>query len=190
MLRTRVVWTGVAGTPWYSTFYWVGDGPSIANAAQLSTAGWLASIVGLVVTDVQGQVDSEVIEINAATGDIVTAYDVAGSTSVGTNIGEPLPFQVQVLTNLGTTEFRFGRRVKGRSFLGGLAETNNSDGVGPDEVIREVIQDVYVDHLLGSTAGFGVWSRPTTARPVGEITSVTSATTSPVWSTLRSRRGA
>nr|CRY96783.1 hypothetical protein [uncultured prokaryote] len=192
MLRTRVVWTGVAGTPYYSNFFFVGDGATSAEDAQDATIEWASQVKGIVTPSLSLQVESEVTEINAVTGEIVSAYDVAGSTSVGTATGEPLPFRTQVLTYFGTTAYRSGRRVRGRSFAGGICEPNNVDGVGPSEIVREAIQDVYVDTLGSMAASHGVWSRPraaTDTKPAlpGEINSVTSYQTRPTWSSLRTR---
>lgn len=192
MLRTRVVWTGVAGTPYYSNFFFVGDGPTVADEAQDATIFWASSIVGIIVPSLSLQVESEVTEINAETGEIVKAYDVAGSTSVGAGDGEPLPFRTQVLTFFGTVDYRNSRRIRGRSFVGGLCEPNNVDGVGPSELVREAIQDTYVLTLGAGLANHGVWSRPKPAsggNPAvpGEISGVTSYQTRATWSSLRSR---
>lgn len=188
MLRTRVVWTGVAGSPYYSTFYWAGDGQSIADAAQLATIGWCQDLVPYLYTSLSAQVESEVLELNEANGQLVGLYDVAGSTSDMNNGVEPLPFQVQLLTFFGTAGFRNGRRVRGRNFLPGMVEPINSTGIGPSEITRETFQNIYVDNLGGSTAIQVVWSRPIDGGAPGEATPVTSYQTSNIWSTLRSRR--
>lgn len=192
MIRTRVVWTGVAGTPYYTNFFWNGSGPSIAEDAQDSTIAWVAEIVGLINPLFTLTCDSEVTEINPESGEIVTAYDVPGSASVGTNVGEPYPFRTQVLTYFGTTNYVGGRRVRGRSFLGGLNEVIGSSGSGPFESTREVIQGVYEEHLGGSLAQHVVWSRPRPATEdaparAGAVSTVPSYQTRPTWSSLRSR---
>lgn len=190
MLRTRVVWTGVAGTPWYSNFFWAGDDAAEAQAAQDQTIAWLAAIKGLVTTAVTGTAQPEVTRITESTGVMTDIYDVSASVSQGTNIGEPLPYQIQVLTKLSTEIIRNGRRVSGRCFVGGLCETNQTNGVGPDEVIREAVQECFTDVLLDGTANLVVWSRPVDGGPAGTTSLVTGAQTNAVWSSLRTRRAA
>lgn len=189
MLRTRVVWTGVAGTPYYSTFYWAGAGPTAADNAQDATILWAQNWETICIDALSAQVESEVLEINELTGVQVALYDVPGSTTEMLNVGQPLPFQVQALTFLGTTDFKNGRRVRGRSFLPGLPEDIQTSGVGPTEVFRETIQGVYSGVLGGAAAVHVVWSRPVDGAG-GSIHPVSSYQTSPIWSTLRTRRPA
>lgn len=193
MLRTRIVWTGVAGSPYYSTFYWNGDGGTLAQEAQDQTIAYAAAAAGFVRTGLTMTVESEVLEVNHVTGESVTLFNVAGSTSVGANTNQPLPFQVQALTTFGTAGFRRGRRIRGRSFLPGLTEEVNSTGVGPDELPREQIQSLYSEVLVDGLAQLVVWSRPIppgVGEPgaTGETTLVTSYQTNAVWSALRTRR--
>ncbi len=188
MLRTRIVWTGVAGTPYYTTFHWAGDSPALAEAAQLATIDFLTTSVGVINPLIRGTIEPEVLNINPATGELIQVFTAAGSTSIGVGTGEPLPFQIQARTTLQTAGIRNGRRVNGSSYFPGLSEQANADGAGPVETIRESIQARYTDDLLGSTAVLVVWSRPSVSGGAGATNVVTGATTSSVWSQLRTRR--
>lgn len=196
MLRTRVIWTGVAGTPYYANFHWVGTTPSQALAAYTATEDFVQGAKGAATIPLSLTCEGAVAQINEANGELVGTATFSDITVAGTEAGQPLPYQVQALTKFLTDGFVAGRRVQGRSFFPGLAETFNSGGVGPIPEYRDIIENLYRTSLMESTIPLVVWSKPfagTTGpnpRPAraGTIHPVLDVSTSPVWSTLRSRR--
>lgn len=183
MLRTRVLWTGVAGTPWYSNFFWAGDSSALATAAASATNAWCNYMKGIVVNEITFEVEDEVVAINPVTGEMFDIFPVEGNIYTGTDTGEPLPFQVQALTTLGTAAIEGGRRIKGRCFLGGLSEGGNTTGIGPSAESATIIETGFETTLGGAGAVHVVWSRKN-----GTNVPITSYNTSTVWSSLRTRR--
>lgn len=184
MIRTRVICTGVAGTPWYSNFYFAGDIPSLASQAVAKTNAYIDYIKGIVVPSITMQQDSVAVGMNPATGEIFEFFDAGGEPRVGQDTGQALPFQTQARTVFETTSVVGGRRLRGACFLGGLAESGSDSGVGPIAPFVDAIQGGY-ESTLGAGGGpvHLVWSKK-----YGVTAPVTGYRTSPVWSTLRTRR--
>lgn len=184
-----MVWTGVAGTPYYSNFYWVESGATAASNAWQATAAWADYQSGAVINELTLTVQSEIAQIDPVDGEITAFFTETEGTFIGQDLSEPLPFQVQMRTRLLTAGIVGGRRVTGSCFTAGVPESYNTTGVGPAEANRIAIESGFVDNLVDATgASLCVWSKPVDGGRAGSTHEVVGAATSPIWSQLRSRR--
>jgi len=184
MLRTQAVWTGVAGTPWYSTLYFFG-GSEEAEDAHDATTAFYSAFVGGCTTLVTQEYDGSVTQMSDD-GTIETVYSYSPSSNGGLNTSDPLPFATQLLITLRTNFYvpRTGGgsyRVQGRFNVPGLCENALTAGVFPVGTTAPV--QAAVDALIASPSTLVVWS-PTQA----ETYMVASATAQSKPAVLRSRR--
>lgn len=70
--------------------------------------------------------DGEVLTIDDATGDITATTAVTPLSGVGTQTGEPLPPATQGLITLRTGAFVLGKEIRGRKFIPGICEADNT----------------------------------------------------------------
>lgn len=125
--RIRTVFTGVAGTPWYSNIYFQGNGDTVSGVAGHVRDFW-SSIMGYIDDSVTWTVEAEVAIINDANGQIVEMADWAGGSGVGGSADVPLPRATQALINWNTGVFVSGRQVRGKTFIPGIVQGANSQG--------------------------------------------------------------
>lgn len=183
MLRVRTVWTGVAGTPWYTNLFFAGTGSTDAQAAVDSWREFLVGFSFQFYRLVGADVDPFVASVDVATGDVVGGFTVnPGATIFGQETSNPLPFQTQALSTLRTPLYVGGRNLRGRVFLPGYTEASN-DANGMLDVTRAQDIDDQWDILLASGPDLLVWSKTN-----GVSAPVASTQTSTTWSVLRSRR--
>lgn len=183
MLRVRTVWTGVAGTPWYTNLYFDGTGSTDATAA---AAAWRAFLTGFSFqfsSQITAQIDPFVAQIDAPSGDITGGYTIATPAGVvGQETGAMLPTQTQSLTTLYTPLYVGGRNIKGRVFLPAYTEAaNDFDGTLLSSYATALEAEWAT--LLGTGPDLLVYSRKN-----GTDAPVSAATVSTKWSVLRSRR--
>lgn len=181
MLRVRTVFTGVDGGPWYNNLHFLGNGPDAASDAHDAVVNFWQDIGAIQHTDVDGVVESEVLEIDPATGDATGAYAEGDFPVGGVATGEILPPSLQGLIRLNTGQFVGGRRVGGRIFVPGLTETYNESG-SLSAAGQTVLQDA-INVVLASTTELVVYSR----RYFDDVT-VANATVWSEFAVLRSRR--
>lgn len=144
--RVRTVFTGVAGTPWYSNQYHYTAGFSSADA-RVATAEFWTAIANAMSADVDWTVEGQTTLIDSATGLVTGIEPGADQSGSGANAGNELPWQTQCLVNLRTGFYNAGRELRGKMFLPGFVTGNCVDGVF-DSVALAVVQaalDVYLD---------------------------------------------
>lgn len=195
--RVRTVFTGVAGSPYYSNLYWDGaeDITGAQAAVDLVDEFWslLASVmnIGLI-----GQIEAEVPIIEDTTGQIVGVNTTTGGVVDPTNAGEPLPWATQGLIRLATEGFVDGRRVRGRINIPGLGEGSSDAGV-PNAAIIASMQAAGEILADSSSPVLCIWCRPRAANaeatpPVaaraGSSHNVSTVSVWNQWAQLRSRR--
>lgn len=124
--RVRTVFTGVAGTPWYSNLYFLGsvDNQSAVDRVATFWNGMLLMIDNDVVVTTEGEVTSITVE----TGVVAGLDSVDPVVQSGQNPVDPLPYSNQLLLALHTGEYVAGREVRGRCFVPGLCEDNTTGG--------------------------------------------------------------
>nr|CRY97413.1 hypothetical protein [uncultured prokaryote] len=183
MLRIRTVFTGVAGSPYYSNFYF-------DNVATSVEANELADLVhdlwdglkSVLRAGMVAQIDPFAPTISPSTGEITGSFAVSAPPVTFTNVNQALPPATQALVTLSTGVFVGGRQITGRVFVPGYTEGSN--GVDGTFSIADagVLQGRFAALATG-TDRIGVWSRKN-----GEFQQVSSVTVATKWAVLRSRR--
>lgn len=191
--QVRTVWTGLAGTPYYSNLFFrdTTDPQQAASAVALLWDGARTSFSAALTARVQ----PEVISLTAESGVTVSATVInPGAPIPGSQTGEPLPGMVQGLIRLQTGQYVDGKRVSGRIFLPGATEQDSFNG-SPIAAYLTVWEDAlgaYLNSLASQDGPPVVWSRPRAAtqtkpfRP-GALFSVSGANVETEFATLRSR---
>lgn len=178
-LRVRTVFTGVAGTPWYSNLYF-GD-TSLPADAHAAVVDFWALIGPYIHTSVDWTVESEVTVLSILTGQPTSQTSVGAISGGGTASGQPLPWATQGLLRARTEAYANGRNVRGRIFIPGLTEDAQSQG-RPEPAVGPLMVTA-AEQLLLTDATWVVWSRKNQIQP--EVTSVDFWQE---WAVLRSRR--
>lgn len=182
MLRVRVVWSGIGGTPFLSTFYFSGtDATSAANAVT-ACGVFLAAVDTAMDSELSWAVDQQVAVIDETSGLATASFTAATTTGAGASGSDSLPFVSQVLLRLRTGVFVNGREIRGRIFLPGETITGTDDGVVDPARITTV--DAAAATLIGdANSNWVVWSRQN-----GQAQTIASASTWNQFATLRTRR--
>lgn len=184
--RVRATVTGVAGSPYYISGYFLGS----SGTPQQASDAWRAMLVaaanlqkGTLLT----ALDSEVTQIESTTGEAVGAVAVApGAIIPGVATQDALPLQVQLGVRLNTPTYAAGRRIRGHFSIPGVVEPINVTGSGPNTADATVIsfQTALTALVASANADLVVFSRKN-----GTYAAVTQATVADRWFTLRSRLG-
>lgn len=175
--------TGVAGTPWYSNFYFEDvDAGTAQDAYDRVVAFWQAMAPAL-DNQVSASVDPFVPKINPVNGEITGSYSVDDFGPIlMTNTNVALPYQTQYMAGLSTNVYLGGRELRGRFFLPGICQDNNANGI-PSSELRSLVTSKLEDVADPASPTLLVWSRKN-----GAVYAVVSVRTSTNFSVLRSRR--
>lgn len=197
VFRVRTIFTGVAGTPWYTNMHF--QPPPEYGISPLTTLvrNFWSGISGTLGTPVKCQVESDIVEMDEGTGEII------GSTSAPVavlNFDQPGPLgpnASQGLLRINTGQYANGRKVIGHVFIPAV----RSAGYGADGNFTAGLPTLWAtegDKLRttsqgGNLPGFGVYSRPRLSilpLPVkpGKFYGATSVTSTNKPAVLRSRR--
>lgn len=146
--RITTVWSGRPGLPGTTTLYFHENSHTAADQVDAVKAFW-NSLKNNIVTGVNLTVDGTVEIVESDTGDIVgTDATGHGGVIVGTDSADPLPPSVQGLIQWRTGVYVGGREIRGRTFIGCLTETSNTNGVPPSGTIAAWTG--YATTMLGS----------------------------------------
>jgi len=197
LLRVQTVWGGVAGSPYYTNWYCIGplttnNGATLHNA----THNFLISLQSTLAAGLTAQVQPEILEFNEADGVVTNA----GAGNVGlvtfSGLGDQIPHSNQALIQWTTNGIVHNRRVRGRTFIPGALEAENSPTGTPLPAVGNPLQTA-IDTLLSTTAGtMRIWARPYKSKgaedPIpprpGSAHAIVSGKVAPYWAVLRSRR--
>lgn len=202
MLRVQTVTTGWGGAPGLNTFYFATDQESgtdndarALNVADRVRAFWFGARPPF-PSNWTATVNPAVDVINADQGDLVSSHVVTPPAAVvGTTSGPFGPQVAMVCANLITPGIVDGKRVRGRAFIGPLANTNDFDGTPSPAMIGAVQNGLTA--LIGGTLNnpnLVVWSRRkgvSLSHPTGlggSMHLVNSISTRDSYAILRSRR--
>lgn len=184
--KITAVWTGLSGLPGTTTMYFDADALELGDLLTGLDEFW-TGIVTMGGTGSQGlqlgltiTLENEIPIINIASGAVVD-YQAISETHeyLGNGTAEPLPPATQMLIEWKTTAVAGTRRLRGRTFLGGLTEDHNSNGV-PASTHADTVEALAASL---SAESMGIYS------PTHHIAAGPSATL--VWNrfaVLRSRR--
>lgn len=183
LLRTSTVWTGSAGSPYFTQNYFLGAGDA-THATSCITALWtfLGAIASYIDDALVESISGDVEVIDVASGQILNVHSVTGAVQGGTATGDALPTLCQGLLRLNTGAYVAGRQLKGRMYLPGMMESNNTVVGLPSAGMIGAINTAAAT-FIASAADPAVYSHTHSY-----ATSVNSATLSPKWSYLRTRR--
>ena len=193
--RTIVTLSGFDGAPGVNVFNWCapahGDitqeyvdsfNETLDEAFTALTTAFFAS--GVIWTIEPGVSVHEVDD-----GELVNAFTDGGGPYTATGTGGPnLSRATQAGMRLLTADFRGGRRVQGRSFLGplGAGQIANDGTLGGGAVT--LITDAFEGVIDPIAPRLIVWSRPGPNLAVGQYADVTQVRVAPTPFVLRGRR--
>lgn len=182
ILRVRVGYSGIGGTPYLSTFFFNGAGQTDADNAASAVATFQGAIDAFQDSELTWRTDPQVVEINEANGQALGSYSTAAQTASGSVTGESVPFIAQALVRMRTGVYIAGRELRGRLFIPGLTEVNSTNGVLASATLTGL--GIACDNLrTDADAEWVVWSRTH-----GQDSVITAANVWEQFATLRSRR--
>lgn len=197
LVRVQTIWTGVAGTPYYTNLYAIG--PVATNNGNDLAVAWraaLTSLSALLANGLVATIDPEILEFDETTGNVTGAGNTVVTPVTMSGAGEQLPHSNQALIRWTTNGIVHNRRVKGRTFIPGAVETQNSATGTPTGTLNGPLQSA-IDAMLVTMSGrMRVWSQPFVADPAkpnnpsrpGSAWAIVSGSVAPYWAVLRSRR--
>lgn len=155
MKRVRTVFTGVAGTPYYSNLYFA-DEMDAQDAVDEVKAFW-DICAEFMVNDCAFSVDGTVVTIDPTTGEITGSFAASGDTGQGTSTTEMLPRADQLLVQWPTGVYVEGRQARGRTFVPALADFNNDEGVVATATLTTLTTNLTT--WLAANPFFLIWSK-------------------------------
>lgn len=181
MARVRTVWTGVAGTPWYTNHYF---NPATVDATDLTSdvGEFWSSIVDQITGGVQGTVEAGVAIINPVDGEISAVLAGEEQNFAGANVAGATPPAVQGLLRLETGAYVGGRRIRGRMNIPRVPATSVGTDSGPTDAYRADIIAA-AEALLAAQPSWCVWSKKN-----GNVAEIDSVSVWEQFAVLRSRR--
>lgn len=181
MWRVRSVLTGVAGSPYISTFHFNDNQVSAQGAATAIQDFW-DELASLINGEAEVNVDGEVYQVDASSGQTVGVEATTTGSVFGTNASEPLPPANQALIRWSTGQWMQGREIRGKTFIGALTDTVNGDG-GLTTAAQTQIQSAATNLLAVGAGALQIYSRM-----YGAAAFVTGASVWNEFAVLRSRR--
>lgn len=177
--RVRTVWSGGTGLPGYSSTYFAGITPTQSLIDAVRDA-WTVMAADL-NTNVTATVEATVMELDVATGKFTNAAAATARVVDFTSAGQVLPLQVQGIVHYGTGFFVNGRELKGRWFIPGWTEVDNTLGVPNSNAILKMIN--VGQTLITLNVGWEAYS------PTHHVSAPVISSSSPThWGGLQSRR--
>lgn len=180
-LRTN--WSGVAGSPYYTTIRHRDDASVNLTAFQTAWGIFVNSLKTNFSSAVVASNDPEVRVIESTTNETVAVKTVSVGTWAGTGGGDALPPATQLLIQLQTNNFVGGRRIKGRIFVPCQLETNSTVTGQPSAGYRGAVDALLATMLTSMGDSFVIYS------PTHKVyATVQGAHCWDQWAVLRSRR--
>lgn len=200
ILRIIARWSGFPGAPGYSVFHFTTDGGFwdgglVGDSAQVAAdgaAGRISDAFGRINTYLPNgsriEIQEEAPILNSDTGEMIGSVEVDAPAVVAGVSERDMVGPAGAVVNWRTNDYRFGRRIRGRTFLVPL-NVNAYEGDGTlSSSGRSSMRD-FADEVLNGegSADFGVWSRPRDGSG-GVFATATSYSVPDMAAVLRSRR--
>lgn len=196
LVRVQTVWTGVAGSPYYTNLYCIG--PASTNNGNDMAAAWRVFLQSMSATLAQGLVatiDPEILEFDETTGNVTGAGSTLQTPVAMTSAGDQLPHANQALIQWTTNGIVHNRRVRGRTFIPGVMEGHNGPTGIPASIVTNPLQSAIDAYLVTMAGRARIWAQPYAGnadgsnppRP-GSAHAIQSGKVAPFWAVLRSRR--
>jgi hypothetical protein len=167
MLRVRTVFSGAPGSPWLNTMYFVGNTQALADAAVVDVGAYWGAVDAFIVNTVSWATEGDVADIDHSTGELVQTFGTTPASGSGGSAVEVLPTATQGLHRWTTAGVVVGRRVRGRTFIPGLSETANVNGVWTSSQ-RTTVNAAGAALIASAASEFAIWSRPHPGDPDAE----------------------
>lgn len=180
--RYRVSWTGLAGLPGVSTFYF---GSPVDPAPDLHTM--FAAIATHFPTGLSWSFPVQGDTLNDGTGQLVGNWTSAGAATIAPSGGTNYTAAAGALIRWTTNTFIAGRHVIGKTFLVPLVSGQYDNGTILDTAVTAFQSAVNTWHATSAGTAQVVWNRPRTGVPGGQ-SAVTGAVCPDKVAVLRSRR--
>lgn len=164
MLRVQALWTGFQGAPGYSSFYFAGGGGLISDAGQVVSRvrDALEHLEAPLPTGVSIQISGTVEVIDSDSGQLVGYQDVdQPDPVVGDAAGTSYSAPSGAVVNWLTDDVRFGRRIRGRTFVVPLSSSAyQADGTLTNGALSSLNDFASAMRGWDFDSEFGVFSRP------------------------------
>lgn len=182
VLRYRVTHTGIAGTPYLSTFH-ADSTVTTASALRDGVQAFWASTADRRVSDLISLGEAQVDELDPGTGALIGSSAVASFNVPATGSGSAAPAATQGLLRIGTNTILGGRRIEGKLFLPGVRQ-NDVTGLGLVLLAyRTAYENAAADLRSATGNGWCVWTRAN-----GGTVTTSQASVWEQFAVLRSRR--
>lgn len=184
MIRVTVVHSGLEGLPGYSQHFFEGDTQGEAEAAVTAVGDFWDDLSVVTSSALDSRTEAEVFQVDPATGLTTNVFTTTPRNMGGATSGDVNPFATQMLLRWRTGVFVGGREVRGRTFVPGTLEAQNTNG-RPLAAALAFAQTAINTYLTASSGAGGavVYSRAN-----GQAALVSSGTPWDQWAVLRSRR--
>jgi len=182
-MELQTVWTGVAGSPYYTTLRAFSGNDLTAEAF---SDAWDTCLTARNVdfpTALTANIQAELRLIDSVTGTLVGTEATTGNTVTGASSGDSLPRASQGLIRWSTPAIVAGRRLRGRTFLPCIIESFNTAGGKVDASLVAAWREVLDEFITDCQGELCVWS-PTH----GSVANVSGADLWDEWAVMRSRR--
>lgn len=200
IMRVTAKWTGFTGAPGYSVFhfdtdagFWdggvFGDGAqATANGANTRVYNSFFEAKAALPSGVQVRTEAEVEVLDSDTGELIGVLPVSPETVTGSGTGASYSAPSGAVVNWGTNDYRFGRRIRGRTFLVPLSGSTYEDDGTLTSTALSTLRAFGTEMRTGAgSANFGVWSRPRNGSG-GVFATATTSSVPDMAAILRSRR--
>jgi len=153
MIRLTTTITGYPSGAFFSTLYFDGETQGEADAANAALDGFWNDMGAVISSALDFSVSPEVELVDVATGNITGIFLTAGASGPFGTAGEVLPLAAQGLLRWRTGQFEAGREVRGRLFIPGPVEGQQTDGVPTAAYVSAV--NTRAADLITAGAGAG-----------------------------------
>ena len=184
-LRVRTSFTGVTGSPWLSTMYFLqaAGAPTQANAdAAVVKVGTYWTAIKAVMNNATSYTTLPDVAVLETDGTLTGSFATTPQTGTGASATDALPIASQGLVRWLTGSFVSGRQLRGRTFLPALTETASTGGV-PTATVIGTINTANTALIAATDPRLAVWSKVHTT-----VVTVSSASVWTQFAVLRSRR--
>lgn len=190
ILRLTARWTGFNGAPGYTNFHFAGGGGFISDVGQVATRTReaLQNLSLALPSDVSISLTGEAQRLDSDTGLLEGYESFTPPSAVNGQVTGGYSAASGAVVNWSTGDVRFGRRIRGRTFIvplgGSMYQDDGTLTPGALGMLRNFADEMTSFDL---DSEFGVWSRPRNGSG-GVFASVTGFNVPDMAAVLRSRR--
>jgi hypothetical protein len=183
LYEVQTVWSGVAGSPYYTTARGLLTGGTTPQEMADAMEDFLIAIAPVTDARLVAVINNEVRVIESTDGETQAVLTISGATKTMTGSGDPLPSLAQLLVRYQTGVFTSGRQIRGRWFIPGQLEANNTSVGLPSAGLVTGVDTAAGAFVTACAGDFVIYS------PTHRVyASVQGASVAGDWSFLRSRR--